>query len=87
MLQLLVAKISICSSVSELIKQFSVLDDVNWIHQAKKKVLPETVKKCFHKAGFPAKMTPDTQDVVVENLKEISYLCKQGSCQLKLKMF
>jgi hypothetical protein len=70
--------ISTCSSVSELIKQVNVLDAVNWICQAKKKILPETVKKCSVKAGFPAQASPDTQDIAVQNLKEIVDLCMQG---------
>ena len=62
-LQSLVAKISTCSNVSELAKQVNVLDAVNWIHQAKKKILPETVMKCFVKAGFPTQPPRDTSDV------------------------
>src|SRR5215510_291603 len=78
-LQSLVAKIKTCTSVSQLVKQINVLDAVNWIDQAKKKILPETVKKCFLKAGFPAHASADTQDVTVENLQAISDLCKQGN--------
>lgn len=78
-LQSLVAKINTCTNVSQLVKQINVLDAVNWIHQAKKKILPETVKKCFLKAGFPAHASADTQDVTVENLQAISDLCKQGN--------
>jgi hypothetical protein len=37
------------------------------------------VKKCFLKAGFPAHASADTQDVTVENLQEISDVCKQGN--------
>jgi hypothetical protein len=48
---------------SQLVKQINVLDAVNWIHHAKKKNLPETVKKCFLKAGFPAHASADTQDM------------------------
>jgi hypothetical protein len=44
----------------------------------KKKILPKTVKKCFVKAGFPAQASPDTQDIAVQNLKEIVDLCMQG---------
>lgn len=77
-LQSLVAKINTSTNVSQLVKQINVLDAVNWIHQAKKKILPETVKKCFLKAGFPAQASADTQDATVENLQEIPVLCKQG---------
>jgi len=78
-LQSLVTKINTCTNVSQLLKQINVLDAVNWIHQAKKKILPETVKKCFLQAGFPAHASADTQDVTVENLQAISDLCKQGN--------
>ena len=64
---------------------YAVLDAVNWIHQAKKKILPETVKKCFLKTGFPAHGSADTQDVTVENLQAISDLCKQGNMPDKAK--
>ena len=67
-LQSLVAKINTCTNVSQLVKQINVLDAVNWIHQAKKKILPKTVKKCFLKPGFPAQALADTQEVTVENL-------------------
>ena len=36
------------------------------------------MKKCFVKAGFPAQVSPDTQDIAVQNLKEIVDLCMQG---------
>jgi len=78
-LQSLVAKINTCTNVSKFLKQINVLDAVNWIHQAKKRILPETVEKCFLKAGFPAHASADTQDVTVENLQAISDLCKQGN--------
>ena len=55
-----------------------MLDAVNWIHQAKKKILPATVMKCFLNAGFPAHASGDTQDVAMENLQTIADLCKQG---------
>jgi hypothetical protein len=77
--QSLVAKINTCTSVSQLVKQINVLDAVNWIHQAKKNILPETAKKCFLKAGFPAHASADTQDITVENLQAISDLCRQGN--------
>ena len=75
-LQSFVAKINTCTNISQLVKQFYVLDAVNWIHQAKKRILPETVKNCFLKADFPANASADTQDVTVENLQAISDLCK-----------
>jgi hypothetical protein len=50
--------------IYQLVKQINVLDAVNWIHLAKKKILPETVKKCcFLKAAFPAHALADTEDM------------------------
>jgi hypothetical protein len=46
------ASIDSTSSASELARTLSDLDAVVWISQAIKKLLPETVKKCFEKAGF-----------------------------------
>ena len=40
------------SSGSELATTVSVLDAVIWISQAVKKLIPETVTRCFEKAGF-----------------------------------
>jgi hypothetical protein len=54
-----------------------VCGEANDVDMAKKKILPETVKKCFFKAGFPAHAFADTQNVTVENLQAISDLCKQ----------
>jgi hypothetical protein len=36
----------------ELVRSVSVLDAVNWIGLAVKKIKAETVRKCFAKAGF-----------------------------------
>ena len=40
------------SSGSELARTISILDAVIWISQAVKKLLPETVTRCFEKAAF-----------------------------------
>ena len=83
-LQSLLAKISTCTNINELDKQINVLDAVNWTNQAKKNVLPETVK-CFIKAGFPAQASMDTPDITVENLKEIINLCMQRKLPVETK--
>src|SRR5215470_2623208 len=85
-LQSLVAKMNTCTSVSQLVKQINVLVAVNWIHQAKKKILPERVKKCFLKAGFPAHASADTQDVTVENYRQFLISVSKEICQIMLKM-
>jgi hypothetical protein len=52
LMQSLLANIDSSSSTSELARSVSVLDAVIWISQGVKKLLPETVTKCFEKAGF-----------------------------------
>ena len=47
----LLANMDCTSSGSELARTVSVLDAVIWITQAVK-LLPETVTRCFEKAGF-----------------------------------
>jgi len=52
LMQSLLANMDCTSSSSELARNVSVLDAVIWISQAVKKLLPETVTRCFEKAGF-----------------------------------
>jgi hypothetical protein len=65
LMQSLLANINSTASASELAKTVSVLDAVVWISQAVKKLLPETVTKCFEKAGFSASVV--TASVENEN--------------------
>ena len=51
-MQSLLANMDCTSCGSELARTISVLDAVIWISQAVKKLLPETVTRCFKKAGF-----------------------------------
>ena len=50
-MQSLLANMDCTSSGSELARTDSVLGAVIWITQAVKKLVPETVTKCFEKAG------------------------------------
>src|SRR5215469_4442292 len=52
LMQSLLANMDCTSSSSELPITVSVLDAVIWISQAVKKLLPETVTRCFEEAGF-----------------------------------
>ena len=52
LMQSLLTNMDCTSSGSELARTVSVLDAVIWISQAVKKLLPETVTRCFVKAGF-----------------------------------
>jgi hypothetical protein len=51
-MQSLLANIDSTSSASDFARTVSVLDAVIWISHAVKELLPETVTKCFEKAGF-----------------------------------
>ncbi|KAF5283037.1 hypothetical protein FQA39_LY04908 [Lamprigera yunnana] len=65
------AEIDICANVPWIVKQISVLDAVNWIYQAKKKILLETVKNCFLKPGFPRHASSDTKVLQWTNIHAI----------------
>jgi len=52
LMQSLLANMDCTSSGSELARTVSVLDADIWISQTVKKLLPETVTRCFEKAGF-----------------------------------
>ena len=51
-MQSLLANMDCTSSASVLARTVLVLDAVIWIGKAVKKLLPETVARCFEKAGF-----------------------------------
>jgi uncharacterized protein YabN with tetrapyrrole methylase and pyrophosphatase domain len=60
----------------------SVLDAVNWIGLAVKKIKAETVKQCFAKAGFGESVVADNLEEASENITAISNACrgKELSC-------
>jgi uncharacterized protein YabN with tetrapyrrole methylase and pyrophosphatase domain len=58
-----------------LARSVSVLDAVNWIRLAVKKIKAETVKKCSAKAGFGESDVADKLEEVSENNAAISNLC------------
>jgi hypothetical protein len=57
-----------------LARSVSVLDAVNWIRLAVKKIKAETVKKCFAKAGFGESDVADNLEEASENIAAISNL-------------
>ena len=59
----LISNIEICVTVTELKKQISVLDAINWIN---KSTNASTVVKCFHDAGFPTGNL-DANDVTLDD--------------------
>jgi len=52
LMQSLLSNMDCTTSGSELARTVSVLDAVIWISQSIKKLLPETVARCFEKGGF-----------------------------------
>ncbi|XP_065837915.1 tigger transposable element-derived protein 4-like [Oscarella lobularis] len=51
-LRSVLSKIDLSASATEIAKSITVLDACHWIKTAVSKINPETVQKCFHKAGF-----------------------------------
>ncbi len=78
-LQSLVAKMSSCSSVNDLAKEITVLDAVQWIAAALKRIQTDTITKCFLKAGFFCEKFNEgsATDEVSENLNTIQNLCRE----------
>lgn len=46
------SKIEECNTASEVVQSVNILNAVRWVAQAWEKVTPETIKKCFRKAGI-----------------------------------
>jgi hypothetical protein len=59
-----------------LAKSASVLDAVNWVGLAVKKIKAETVKKCFAKARFGENYVADNLEEASKNIAAISNLCR-----------
>lgn len=53
MLSHLISNMENCITVTELTKQISVLDAINWINKSWNDTNSSTVVKCFHDACFP----------------------------------
>lgn len=80
LMQSLILNVQQAESTFALARSISVLDAVNWIGLAVKEIKPETVSKCFNKAGF----RDDEEDAPVfieaeENVAAIAELNKMRS--------
>jgi hypothetical protein len=75
-MQSLILNIEGADSSYALARSVSVLDAVNWIGLAVKKIKAETVKKCFAKAGFGESDVADNLEEASENIAGISNLCR-----------
>jgi hypothetical protein len=60
---------------SVVIHVSSVLDAMNWIGLAVKKIKAESVKKCFAMAGFGESDVADNLEEASENIAAISNIC------------
>jgi hypothetical protein len=58
-----------------LARSVLILDAVNWIGLAVKKIKAGTIKKCFAKAGFGESDVADNLEEASENIAAISNLC------------
>jgi hypothetical protein len=85
MMQSLILNVEEADSTYTLARSVSVLDAVNWIGLAVKKIKAETVKKCYAKAGFGESDVADNLEEASENVAAISNPCrgKELSCDTK----
>ena len=61
LLQHVIARIDQCNHASEVVKSVNILASIRWIALAWAKVKPETIMKCFRKAGI---LRDDMSDIV-----------------------
>ena len=56
---------------SEITKQIDVLQAIEWMAKAWKKVTAATIKKCFAKCGFTEEMSETEDDIVDEEFNAL----------------
>jgi hypothetical protein len=85
LVQSLILNVEEVDSSYTLAISLSVLDVMNWIRLAVKKIKAEIVKKCFATAGFGESDVADNLEEASENIAAISNLCqgKERSCGTK----
>jgi hypothetical protein len=72
----LILNVEEANSSYALAGSVSVLDVVNWIQLAVKKIKTQTLKKCFVKAAFGESDVADNLDEASENIAAVSNLCQ-----------
>jgi hypothetical protein len=86
-MQSLILNVEEANSSYALARSVSVLDVVNWIGLALKKIKAETVRKCFVKAGFGKSDVADNLEEARQMKTLLQYLiCAEGkelSCDTK----
>jgi hypothetical protein len=85
LMESLILNVEEADSSYALARSVSVVDAVNWIGLAVKKIKAEAVKRCFAKAGFGESGVEDNLEEASENIAAISNLCrgKELSCDTK----
>jgi hypothetical protein len=81
-MQSLILNVEEADSSYALARSVSVLDAVNWIGLAVKKIKAQTVKQCFAKSGFGESDVADNSEEASENIAAISNLCEEKNCPL-----
>jgi hypothetical protein len=75
LMQSLILNVQKADSSYTLVRSVSVMDAVNWIGLAVKKIKAETAKKCFAKAGIGESDVADNLEEASENIAAISDFC------------
>ncbi|CAI6365443.1 unnamed protein product [Macrosiphum euphorbiae] len=73
-LQSLLASMDSIKSVNELSNKINVLDAIYWLNKSVNLIKPDTVKKCFIKAGFNLVLDQPT-DAINDNDNDFKLLC------------
>ncbi|CAI6361080.1 unnamed protein product [Macrosiphum euphorbiae] len=73
-LQSLLASMDSIKSVNELSNKINVLDAIYWLNKSVNLIKPDTVKKCFIKAGFNLVLDQPT-DAINDNHNDFKLLC------------
>ena len=86
LLRSVLAKLHTTDSASDVAKSVTVLDACSWLAGAMKQVKPETVVKCFAKAGIvpPTDSDSDDEDFYLEDELPLSALVSSVSDQLNI---
>lgn len=74
LMQSLIANVDKISVVSELSKNITVLQAIQWLNVAVNQLKPQTIKSCFAKAGFDENEKDDKQDDN-EEYEDVQRLC------------
>jgi hypothetical protein len=83
----LILNVDEADSSYALARSVSVLDAVNWIRLAVKKIKAETVQKSFAKPGFGKSDVADNFEEASENIAAISNLCRGKGLSRDTKNF